>query len=254
MPPADLQLDLLAEDPVKRDKAVNFAAEVYGMPEDKIDGAHKVLQYIKEDGDSILKDIEKNENKRRAINENRSVGKQVEEFVGQVLTEKFPKKKFNVKPVHIGADFEIVELKVTQGARKLWIEVKSTRNKSNSQEVKMSSEQAKKAVKKNANFLLCVVPIPESIEIDLEIVRENMRFIANIGDRVSQLYDDIDFLEAVREYITEDLTAETTADVRLTVDSGEISVLIKNSVWEKNGFPLEELVEHLIRTNSDLVT
>ncbi len=254
VPPADLQLDLLAEDPVKRDKAVNFAAEVYGMPEDKIDGAHKVLQYIKEDSDSILKDIEKNENKRRAINENRSVGKQVEEFVGQVLTEKFPKKKFNVKPTHIGADFEIVELEVTQGARKLWIEVKSTRNKSNSQEVKMSSEQAKKAVKKNANFLLCVVPIPESVEIDLETVKENMRFIANIGDRVSQLYGDIDFLEAVQEYITEDLTAETLADVRLTVDSGEIGVLIKNSVWEKNGFPPDELVEHLIRTNNNIVT
>ena len=254
VPPADLQLDLLAENPVKRDKAVNFAAEVYGMPEDKIDGAHKVLQYIKEGGDSILKDIEKNESKRRTINENRSVGKQVEEFVRQILTEKFPKKKFNVKPDYIGADFEIVELEVTQGAQKLWIEVKSTRNKSNSQEVKMSSEQAKKAVKKNANFLLCVVPIPEGVEIDLETVRKNMRFIANIGDRVSQLYDDIVFLEEVREYITEDLTAETIADVRLTVDSGEIGVLIKNSVWEKNGFPLDELVEHLIRTNNNIVT
>ena len=122
------------------------------------------------------------------------------------------------------------------------------------QEVKMSSEQVKKAVKKNANFLLCVVPIPESVEIDLETVKENMRFIADIGDRVSQLYGDIDFLEAVREYITEDLTAETIADVRLTVDSGEIGVLIKNSVWEKNGFPLDELVEHLIRTNNNIVT
>lgn len=254
VPPADLQLDLLAENPVKRDKAVNFATEVYGMPEDKIDGAHKVLQYIKEGGDSILKDIEKNENKRRTINENRSVGKQVEEFVGQVLTEKFPQKKFRVKPDHIGADFEIVELEVTQGTQKLWIEVKSTRDKSNSREVKMSSEQGKKAVKKNANFLLCVVPIPESIvEIDLEIVKENMRFIANIGDRVSQLYGDIDFLEAVQEYITDDLTTETIADVRLTVDSGEISILIKNSVWEKNGFPLDELVEHLIRTNNNIV-
>ena len=184
----------------------------------------------------------------------RSVGKQVEEFVGQILTEKFPNKKFDAKPVHKGADFEILELEVTQGDRKLWIEVKSTRNERDSQEVKMSSEQAKKAVKEKENFLLCVVPLPESIETDLETVRENMRFIANIGDRVSQLYDDIDFLEAVREYITEDLTAETTADVRLTVDSGEISILIKNSVWEKNGFPLDELVEHLIRTNNALVT
>ena len=222
--------------------------------EDELNQRRMIIQHIQEDNKLFLQEFEKSRDRTRIISKNRSVGKQVEEFVGQVLTEKFPQKKFNVKPDYIGADFEIVELEVTQGAQKLWIEVKSTRNKSNSQEVKMSSEQAKKAVKKNANFLLCVVPIPEGVEIDLETVKENMRFIANIGDRVSQLYGDIDFLEAVREYITEDLTAETIADVRLTVDSGEIGVLIKNSVWEKNGFPLDELVEYLIRTNNNIVT
>ena len=249
VPPSDLRLALIAEDPVKRDAAVNFASEVYGMPEDKIDLAHKVVQRIKQGDKSILKDFEKNEDKRRTINKNRCVGKEVEEFVGQILTEKFPNKKFNVKSVHKGADFEIVELEVTQGNKKLWIEVKSTQNEGDSQEVKMSSEQAKKAAKEKENFLLCVVPILESTETDIETVRENMRFIANIGDKVASLCEGLDWLEEVRG----EITADTTSGVRLDIDKTKAGILVKKSVWKKHGFPLEELVEHLMRTNNDLV-
>ena len=246
VPPSDLRLALIAEDPVKRDAAVNFASEVYDMPENKIDLAHKVVRRIKEGDESILKVLQKNEDKRRTINENQNVGNQVEKFVRKILTKRFPNKQFDVKPVHKGADIEIVELKVTQGDQKLWIEVKSTRNESDFQAVKMSSEQARKAMKEKDNFLLCVVPIPEGSETNIKIVRENMRFIAKIGDRVAQLCGNTDWLEDVPEDITDD----TTSDVRLIVDG----VIIKKSVWEKNGFRLEGLVEHLIQTNNDLVT
>ena len=246
VPPSDLRLALIAEDPVKRDAAVNFASEVYDMSDDKIDLAHKVVQRIKDDDEFILKDLKENEDKRRTINENRNVGKQVEALVGQILKKEFSNKQFDVKPVHKGADFEILELEVTQGDQKLWIEVKSTRNENDSQAVKMSSEQAKKAVKEKENFLLCVVPISESIETDLATVRENMRFIPKIGDRVALLSGNSNWLEDVRK----DITADTTSGVRLIVDG----VLIKKSVWEKNGFRLQELVEHLMRTNNDLFT
>ena len=156
-----------------------------------------------------------------------------------------------MKSVHKGADFEIVELEVTQGKKKMWIEVKSTQSEGDSQEVKMSSEQAKKAVKEKESFLLCVVPISESTETDIEIVKENMRFIANIGDdEVASLCDGLDFLEEVRE----DITGDTTSGVRLDVEKTKAGILIKKSVWKKHGFRLEELGEYLMQTNIDLVT
>lgn len=254
VPRSDLDLAVMAEDPVKRDAAVNFASEVYGMPEDRVVLARQVVQRIKTGDKSVLKDFEENEAKRRTIDKNREVGKQVEKGVKQVLKEEFPEKKFNVKPVHEGADFEIVELKVTQGDKTLdktlWIEVKSTQNESDSQEVKMSSSQAQKAREEKGNFLLCVVPIPKGSETDIESVRERMRFVANIGDKVDSLCDKLDELEEFRE----DITADTPSGVRLDVEKTKAGVLVKKSVWEKDGFRLAELAEHLKRTNNTLVT
>ena len=168
----------------------------------------------------------------------------------KILKEKFPSKKFNVESVHKGADFEIVELEVTQGNQKLWIEVKSIQNEGDSQEVKMSSSQAKKAVEEKENFLLCVVPIHDSTKTDTETVRENMQFVANIGGEAAALCDDLDRLEEVRE----DITADTTSGVRLDVEKTKAGILIKESVWKKHGFPLEELIEHLTLTNNNLIT
>lgn len=232
----------------------NLSEHVEGLleaTEDELNQAREVMQYIQEDNEVFLQEFEKSKDRTRIISKNRSVGKQVEEFVGQILTEKFPDKKFNVKSVHKGADFEIVELEVTQGKKKMWIEVKSTQSEGDSQEVKMSSEQAKKAVKEKESFLLCVVPISESTETDIEIVKENMRFIANIGDdEVASLCDGLDFLEEVRE----DITGDTTSGVRLDVEKTKAGILIKKSVWKKHGFRLEELGEYLMQTNIDLVT
>ena len=250
VPRSALDLALMAENPAKRDAAVNFASEVFSMPEDRFDLAHQVVQRIKTADKSVLKDFKENEAKRRTIDENREVGRQVEKSVKQILKEAFPEKKFNVKPVREGADFEIVELKVTQGEKTLWIEVKSTQNESNSQEVKMSSLQAQKARDEKENFLLCVVPIPNPTKTDTKTVRENMRFVANIGDKVASLCDGLDKLEKFREGIT----ADTPSDVRLDVEKTKAGILVKKSVWEKGGFRLEELAEHLKRTNNTFVT
>ena len=243
VPRSDLDLALMAEDPVKRNAAVNFASEVYRMPKDRFDLAHQVVQRIKKGNESVLKDFEENEAKRRTIDENREVGKQVEESVKQILKEEFPEKKFNVKPAHEGSDFEIVELEVTQGNKTLWIEVKSTQNESDFQKVKMSSSQAQKAREEKENFLLCVVPIPDSTKTDIETVKEKMRFVANIGDKVASLCDDLKELEKKRV----DITGDKNSDVTLDVEKTKAGILVKKSVWEKEGFRLEELAEHLKR-------
>ena len=218
--------------------------------EDELSQAREVRQHIQEDNKLFLQEFEKSRDRTRTISKNRSVGKQVEESVEEILNEKFLGKKFKVESIHKGADFEIIELEVSQGKKKLWIEVKSIQNEGDSQEVKMSSSQAKKAVEEKENFLLCVVPIPDSTETDTETVREKMRFVANIGDEVASLCDDLDWLEEVRE----DITTDITAGVRLDVEKTKAGILVKKSVWEKYGFRLEKLVEHLTLTNNDLVT
>ncbi|MCY4570170.1 MAG: hypothetical protein OXD49_17930 [Candidatus Poribacteria bacterium] len=91
---------------------------------------------------------------------------------------------------------------------------------------------------------------PDSTQTDPETVRENMRFIANIGNKVDSLCDDLDELEGFRKYIT----AVTTSGVRLDVEKTKAGVLIKESVWKKHGFPLEKLIEHLTLTNNDFIT
>ena len=250
VPRSDLDLALMAEDPVKRDAAVNLASEVYGMPEDRFFLARQVVQRIKTADKSVLKVFEKNEANRRNIDENRKVGKQVEESVEQILREKFPDKRFKVESAHKGADFEIVELAVTQGEKTLWIEVKSTQNDSDFQKVKMSSLQAQKARDEKENFLLCVVPIPDRTKTDTETVSEKMRFVANIGKKVASLCDDLKDLEKKRV----DITGDKNSDVTLDVERTKAGILVKKSVWEKDGLRLEELAEHLKRTNKTFVT
>lgn len=223
--------------------------------EDELNQAREILQYVQEDNESFLQEFEKSKDRADTINENRKVGERVEILVKQILEETFPNEKFKVKSVREGAniegaDIEIVELEVTQGKEKLWIEVKSTRNESNLQRVKMEPSQGKKAVEKKDNFLLCVVPIPKGRETDIETVRENMRFVADIGGRVASLCDHLKDLEEFREGITVD----TPSGVRLDVEKTKAGILVKKSVWEKDGFRLEELIEHLTLTNNDLIT
>ena len=111
----------------------------------------------------------------------------------------------------------------------------------------MSSSQGKKAVKEKNKFLLCVVPIPGNTKPDSDTVRENMRFIANIGERLAPLCEDIDQFETVRA----DIIGESSSEVEVVVDGGKASILVKKSVWKDDGFRLGKLGEYLISIIND---
>ena len=222
--------------------------------EDELSQAREIMQHVQEDK-KFLEDFKKRKQRRLTIDQNREVGEQVEKRVVKILKNEFPERKFKVKSVRegagiAGADIEIVEFAITQGKKKLWIEVKSTRKDSDSQEVKMEPSQAKKAVEEKENFLLCVVPVLDSTKTDAETVRKNMRFIANIGDKIDLLYNDLEGFEEIRE----DITVDTISDVKLDIEKTKAGILVKKSVWEKNGFRLEKLIEYLTLTNNDLIT
>ena len=141
----------------------------------------------------------------RRVHANQRLGTQVENLVRENLED----EGFSVTRTGTGSDFEI-RLDITQDDKSWLIEVKSTQKIL--QSVRMSSTQAQTAKKKRERFLLCVVPIGQgSMNVDPETVREKMRFIANIDDRVAPLCKNIDRLEEIRA----DITADASSDVEL---------------------------------------
>lgn len=202
----------------------------------------EIAQNLQED-EEFKQVVDTRLKERRNIKENRSLGITVEEIVGdhlKELNESFEVEEEDVKvdPIHKGADY-VITLKINQDRRKWWVEVKSART----DRVKMSSAQAQNAKKRGKNFLLCVVPIaPGNTNPDPETVKENMKFIANINDRVAPLCEKIEQLEDVQT----DINAESSSDVELVVEGGKASVIVKKSVWESDeAFRIKKLAKYL---------
>ena len=106
----------------------------------------------------------------------------------------------------------------------------------------MTDTQAASAVSEGENFLLCVVPVEgEPADLELSAVRDNMRFVAQIGPRVVQMCIDLDDLKQRRD----EITAIESEGIQLELDSGTARVRVASSVWEQEGFPLVELPDRL---------
>ena len=107
----------------------------------------------------------------------------------------------------------------------------------------MTPSQARKAVKQGDHFLLCVVPVHSEDEPDLDDVKDNMRFVGDIGGRVSELCADLDKFEEERG----EISGEYTDGVHLIVTGGNTRISIASSIWENDGFPLTELSTKLLQ-------
>jgi len=174
--------------------------------------------------------------------ENQNLGKQVEGLVKKSIES----AGFAVRNTGVGSDFEIAAeigdlatLELTPpGENQTWlVEVKATRGHDG---VRMTLKQAEEARKNKENYFLCVVPL-EGGEPEKDTVREKMRFVQNIGVRVAELCKDFDDLDQWRK----EITAEESQGFQLTISSGVERILVKNSVWEKEGFSLAELAKKL---------
>ena len=191
-------------------------------------------QDLKDDPGLIAHLAERRE-RRRVVHGNQRLGAQVEDLVKRNLES----EGFIVKRTGTGSDFAIEDdaasLTLERGGKSWLIEVKATRDSS----VRMTHTQALTAVEKRDGFLLCVVPIDgEQSEPELEDVRASMRFVSDIGARLGKLCQDLDDFKEYRDEITAD---DTTRGVQLVVESGAARVRVANSVWENEGFPLDDL-------------
>lgn len=255
--PSDLRLELIAGDPETRDILVSTMTELHQITGGDLSQVHTIVQHVqKVDGDlsqtlEVIQHMQEDANfseylaerqkQARRIHKNQHLGTQVENLVKENLEQKnFEGKGFTVEPTGKGSDFEmedtegIITLNVAQENQKWLIEVKATRTEGDHQSVRMTSTQAQTAVKKKEKFLLCVVPLGREA-VGPETVRENMHFIQNIGDSIAPLWEGLKSLKKKPADI----------DIILDVEERKAGILVKKSVWENDGFPLEKLAEHL---------
>ena len=208
-----------------------------------LDSIQEIIQDVENDQDLIAHLAERREQKRR-VNENQKLGYHVEELVRESLEG----AGFAVKRTGVGSDFEIsaelgdvANLELTLGNRSWLVEVKSTRD----QRVRMTDTQAKTAVQRGSAFLLCVVPVSATAGMpEPDEVRDAMRFVQNCGYRMEHLCNNLGDFEDQRDAIT----AEEAEGVQLEITSGQARVRVFSSVWEEDGFPLDELADRLAST------
>ncbi len=220
-------------------EAVRFASDLTAR-DIPLDSVREVVQDL-EDDETLVKHLAQRRDQRRRVLENQNLGATVERLVKENLEQ----AGFSVCDTGVGSDFEIAadmgdlaKLELTRDKETWLVEVKATRD----HRVRMTDTQAREAVNEGERFLLCVVPIePERNSTEVDAVRANMRFVAGIGDRVSELCIGLGDFEEMRAHIT----AEMASGVQLEITPGPARVRVFRSVWDENGFPLEELVKRI---------
>ena len=221
-------------------EALEFASEL-DSAEVQLDSMRTVLQDVRDDK-GLLGHLAERREQRRRVHENQSLGDHVETLVRMSLEG----SGFAVRRTGRGSDYEIsagvddvAELAVVLGDRTWLVEVKSTRD----QRVRMTDTQARTAVAEDGRYLLCAVPVDAGGTLpELDDVRTAMRFVQNVGSRLQQLCDDLGEFEERRS----EITSEASEGVQLEISAGAVRVRIDGSVWENDGFPLEELSRRLV--------
>ena len=197
--------------------------------------------------DGLLEHLEERRERLRSIHRNQKLGAIVECLVKESLET----EGFGVRRTGIGSDYEIehdaldeasgeelgIELAGDDG-RTWLVEIKATQG----HEVRMTPAQAKTAIKRGDQFLLCVVPVDvESADIDVDRVRVAMRFVAGIGQDLGAVCDDLDDVEKKRQAATEN---ESAQGVRLEILRGKARICVEEALW-RDAIPLDGLVAAL---------
>ena len=239
----DLLREFFAADPDTRAEVDNAFIGMLATSRgdvNRLDQAHQYLKGLETDP-KLRQVVEKHLARQQQVARNQILGAEVEKLVKQSLED----KGFTVRNTGVGSDFEIeydlATLEINKPGRRWLVEVKATR----SQEVRMTATQAKTAVQEfqgMKRFFLCVVPVSGEIsDLADSDVHDKMRFVPDIGARLVDLCKDLDSLQNQRNKIT----AGDSNGVQLKVEDGAAWVRIASSVWQNEGFPLDELPDHL---------
>ena len=220
--------------------AVKFASELTNT-DITLDSVRDFVQDASED-EELIDHLADRREQRRRIHENQDLGATIEKLVSANLKN----AGFAVQPTGVGSDFVIAlevghltSLEITRETRSWLVEVKATRD----QRVRMTDRQAKTAVTEGGRFLLCVVPVEsDNLNPEESDIGNRMRFVGGLGDRLAGLCNDLGDFEEMRS----DITTETVSGIQLEISPGPARVRVASSVWEDEGFSLDELATRLL--------
>ena len=235
-----LQFPELVKAAANNPDAVRFASELKDT-DIALDSVRDFVQDAVED-EGLLEHLANRREQRRRVHENQNLGATIENLVSDNLK----KAGFRVCRTGVGSDFKIAaeighlaNLHITREQQSWLVEVKATRD----QRVRMTDTQARTAVNEGNRFLLCVVPVDsENTSAESADVWASMRFVAGLGERLADLCNDLGDFEEIRA----DITANTATGVQLEISPGPARVRVASSVWENDGFTLDELAARLL--------
>ena len=197
--------------------------------------------------DGLLDHLNERRERRRSVHRNQKLGAIVECLVKESLEA----EGFDVQRTGIGSDYEIehdaldeagdeemgIEL-ASEDGRKWLVEIKATEG----DEVRMTQTQAKTAIERRDEFLLCVVAVSvEPADLDVDQVRVAMRFVTGIGEHLGSLCSDLDDVEEMRQAATEN---DSAYGVRLEILRGKARICVEGALW-RDAIPLDGLVAAL---------
>jgi hypothetical protein len=169
-----------------------------------------------ENDPEILDLIARRQRERQEELERNEIGEKVE----AVLAEALKQHGFEVKKVAFGRDLVI---SLQKNLARYSIEVKSTSRESY---VSMTANQATSAVKEAANYALCVIQ-KNGLEVDTEFVKNNARFVTNIGVLLRGKVEQVGAFENSKTQI-----ANTNEDIDLFYENSlEYKYKISSKVW-----------------------
>lgn len=190
------------------------------------------------DIDLLVRDVEARQRLAEWWEQNQEFGRRIEVLVQQLL-DQAPKLDVVVRftghdlEARVKSDAQPADIGALEvGATK--IEIKATRGDS----VSMSGVQAATATADSDHFWLCVFPLDptEAIgSIDEAMVRERLRFVQHIGQKLSASRSELD--DATTAALSEGIELEHLDEVRYRV---------KRSVWESSGVSLADFIATLV--------
>ena len=235
-----LQFPELVKTAASNPEAVRFVSEL----KDTDIALDSVRDFVKDavEDNGLLEHLANRREQRRRVHENQNLGATIETLVRDNLKT----AGFSVRRTGTGSDFEIAletghlgNLHITRETQSWLVEVKATRD----QRVRMTDVQARTAVREGDRFLLCVVPVDSDNTLaESADIWSDMRFVSGLGQRLAVICDDLGGYEDLRA----DITADAASGVQLEISPGPARIRVASSVWEGDGFPLDELAVRLL--------
>jgi hypothetical protein len=229
--PSDLQkaaLNLPEQEMAKLERAVLGVLSATDNSPERLEQIAELVSSAPE----LLDEFEKKKKAKERIHRNQQLGSLVEQLFDELFrSEEIKAMGLRLRREPIGSDFAVENdfvsggqenlFDITGADRDLLIELKSTLGNT----ATMTHTQAGVAAGRSNSFVLCVVPL-EDRQPTVDIVRNQSRFVASIGQRLRPKVDEVRAIRNLQE-----LTVQRADGVQVVVEQGEFRYRVSESVW-----------------------